>query len=181
MLYITLVDLLLDLQCLSVRIYSAAAACLQFMYGDVHINHLSFFFFKGEYETIAYDQETRLSNKHRLVLFHQLCDFAVRWRDIGAYLGFRRGELDTIEGEASLLIDAPKSWLQLLLYEWLTWAPGDDRGSTRYATLEGLKAALINCDLRSIGEDIQVNIEVDLGAVQRLAGKNQVDNASVFL
>ena len=148
----------------------SVSSCMLIIYGDVHIKPFSIFF-KGEYETASYDQETRLSNKHLSRLFHQLRNQATRWRDIGVNLGFRRDELETIQSSLFHLQGAPESWLMVLLEEWLKWAPGDDRGSTRYATLEGLQATLVKCGLGAIAQYIQ-DVEVNFGAVQQFAGKN---------
>ena len=39
-------------------------------------------------------------------------------------------------------MNSPVSWLSAMLSQWLQWAPGDSQGSTSFATLEDLKAAL---------------------------------------
>ena len=42
-----------------------------------------------------------------------------------------------------------------MLNAWCQWAPGDARGSTSYATLEGLKAALVMCGLEITANDLR--------------------------
>ena len=61
---------------------------------------------------------------------------------IGIHLGFREGELDNIQGAPLLLQEAPVSWLCKMRFQWLEWAPQDNRGSTNYVNLNSLKAAL---------------------------------------
>lgn len=67
---------------------------------------------------------------------------STEWKSIAIYLGFTGGELKIIEAKPLLLTSAPTSWLNDMLYEWLQWAPGDVRGSSKFATLEGLRVAL---------------------------------------
>ena len=43
-----------------------------------------------------------------------------------------------------------------MLAQWLQWAPGDSRGSTSFATLEDLKAALNQAGLGAIAYDLKV-------------------------
>ena len=76
------------------------------------------------------------------MLLEQLQIHSAKWREIGSYLGFRPSELDEIQARLLLLNGAPTSWLSAVLADWLQWAPGDSRGSTSFATLEDLKAAL---------------------------------------
>ena len=85
---------------------------------------------------------TRLSESNHLVLYTKLKEHSAKWRDIGLHLGFRPSELDVIHAKPLLLSDAPNSWLEAILSQWLQWAPGDQRGSTSYATLEQLIDAL---------------------------------------
>ena len=41
-----------------------------------------------------------------------------------------------------------------MLNAWYQWAPGDGRGSTSFATLEDLKAALVKCGLEITANDL---------------------------
>lgn len=41
----------------------------------------------------------------------------------------------------------PVSWLRIMFTEWCEWASGDSRGSTKYATLENLKFAVMRAGL----------------------------------
>ena len=56
----------------------------------------------------------------------------------------------------TLMVDAPKSYLSELLSKWLEWAPGDGRGSKDFATLEGLKDALLKANLGATAHDLLV-------------------------
>ena len=67
---------------------------------------------------------------------------SAKWDDIGRYLGFIENELEIIRAKPLLLASAPDSWLNEMLSEWLQWAPGDARNSTKIATLEGLRNTL---------------------------------------
>ena len=95
-----------------------------------------------DHTTQDIEQDIQCNHTHHAELLHQLTDYAMKWRLIGIHLGFRDGELDNIEGAPLLLQEAPVSWLCKMLSLWLEWAPGDSRGSTQYATLNALKAAL---------------------------------------
>ena len=108
---------------------------------------------------MSYQQEsTRLSDHHMSSLLHQLSEHAVKWREIGTYLGFRPGELDNICGHALRM--SPTDWLQEMLAQWLQWAPADGRGSNNFATLEDLKTALYQAGLGATAHDL--NIESDM-------------------
>ena len=75
------------------------------------------------------------------MLFRQLKTHDTKWREIGLSLGFRPSELNGVQAKPSLMLEAPKSWLEAMLAQWLQWAPGDSRGSTSF-TLEALKHAV---------------------------------------
>lgn len=52
----------------------------------------------------------------------ELCgDYAFRWNDIGLQLGFLNPQLHVIQSNPLLLINAPKSYLQELLSQWVQW------------------------------------------------------------
>ena len=86
----------------------------------------------------AEPKERKLSENNHPVLYRKLKEHSAKWREFGIHLGFRPSELDVIEARPLLLNNAPKSWLGAMLSEWLQWTPGDQRGSTSYATLEQL-------------------------------------------
>ena len=90
------------------------------------------------------------------VLLKQLQAHSAKWREIGSFLGFFPGELGNIEARPSLLSGAPRSWLSAMLTDWLQWAPGDGRGSTSFATLESLKAALNQAGLGAIAHYLEI-------------------------
>ena len=100
-------------------------------------------------------EKCKLSESHLPELLSKLNDHASGWRDIGMYLGFRRGELDNIEGKPSLHSRGPKAWLREMLNDWLEWAPGDSRGSDAFASIESLKCALDKSGLAQTALDIQ--------------------------
>ena len=86
--------------------------------------------------------DKHLTDHHLSALVSALNNHAFKWKEIGTHLGFLSGELANIAGKPLLLNDAPQSWLQAMLSEWLQWAPGDSRGSQSYSTIEMLKSAL---------------------------------------
>ena len=101
-------------------------------------------------------QIKRLTDNHHSVLLKQLTKHAAVWRDIGTYLGFTQGQLDNIQANQFLATNSPVSWFSSMLAQWLQWAPGDSRGSTSFATLEDLKAALNQAGLGATAHDLGV-------------------------
>ena len=101
-------------------------------------------------------QVQKLDENHHAVLLKQLTKHAVSWREIGTHLGFTQDQLETIQAKPLLLSGAPTSWLSKMLAEWLQFAPGDSRGSTSFATLEGLRTALNKAGLGATAHDINV-------------------------
>ena len=99
---------------------------------------------------------TRLAEDHHAVLFKQLQRYAAKWKEIGISLGFFPGELNNIQAKALLLENSPTSWLSELLAQWLQWAPGDSRGSNKFATLEELKSALRKTGLGATAHDLGI-------------------------
>ena len=68
-------------------------------------------------------------------------------------MGFLEGELKNIESDVKLMTQSPpKSWLREMLSQWLQWAPGDNRGSSGFATKESLRSALLNVDLGQLAQ-----------------------------
>ena len=90
-------------------------------------------------------------------LFGTLSKHSAQWREIGLHLGFHPGKLDDIQARPLLLNNAPKSWLEAMLSEWLQWAPGDSRGSKRYATLNSLRKALVMSGLREAAQTLNIH------------------------
>ena len=99
---------------------------------------------------------TRLNSDHHTSLLQQLEKHASRWRDIGTKLGFKPGEIENIQDNLTLILNAPTSYLSELLSKWLVWAPGDGRGSKDFATLEGLKDALRQANLGATAHDLHL-------------------------
>ena len=91
-------------------------------------------------------------------MYEKLTEYSAKWREIGTHLGLRPTELDKIHARPLLLSDAPNSWLNTMLAEWLQWAPGDRRGSTNCATLEGLRDALNKAELSEAAQSITAEI-----------------------
>lgn len=71
-----------------------------------------------------------------------LSGYSSHWKEIGIHLGFHMSELDQIEAQPLLLSNAPSSYLRMMLSHWLQWGPGDERGSSGFATMETLCNAL---------------------------------------
>ena len=112
------------------------------------IDNVESFALRANYEGVHagahghYEHEDQCNTLHHALLLSQLTDHAAKWRDIGTHLGFRQGELDTIESKPGLQHGAPKSLLSAMLTDWLEWVPGDHRGSDQVATLGSLKHAV---------------------------------------
>ena len=75
---------------------------------------------------------------------------------IGTNLGFRPGELDVIQMNPALMTNAPMSYLNQLLTNWLQWAPRDGRGSKNSATLGALQAATRKAGLGRVAAQLTV-------------------------
>ena len=105
---------------------------------------------------VAKYDKTRLSDKHLPTLLKQLTEHAAKWRAIGGGLRFTSGELDNIQARPKLFDTAPTSWLSAMLAEWLQWAPGDNRESKDFATLEALVLALKEANLAAVASDLQI-------------------------
>ena len=105
---------------------------------------------------VAKSDKTRLSDKHLPTILKQLTEHAAKWRAIGGGLRFTSGELDNIQARPKLFDTAPTSWLSAMLAEWLQWAPGDNRESKDFATLEALVLALKEANLAAAASDLQI-------------------------
>ena len=64
-----------------------------------------------------------LSEKDHTDIYSKLQSQAFKWRDIGRGLGFLEDELKVIENAPALLMQAPKSYLRVMLTQWLQWGP----------------------------------------------------------
>ena len=109
---------------------------------------------KSAYPSNTVDK--RLTYCHLSVLVSALKNHALDWRVIGTHLGFQPGELANIAGRPMLFNDAPQSWLQAMLSEWLQWAPGDSRGSLSFASFKMLKSALNKSGLAATAYDLSL-------------------------
>ena len=99
-----------------------------------------------------------LKKYHHSILFSQLNRHASKWKEIGIYLGFLNDELDIIVAKPSLYHEGTKGFLCEMLSEWLEWAPGDQRGSKEYATLEALKRAVSSAGLGVTATDLTISV-----------------------
>jgi hypothetical protein len=99
-------------------------------------------------------KERRCTQEHDSNIFWCLEQFASKWREIGTGLQFTHYELDNIQNKPLLLGTAPASWLKEMISKWLQWAPGDNRGSTNYATVESLIIALVKAGLAAAADDL---------------------------
>ena len=108
------------------------------------------------HSTCLQQLHTRLTNIHIASLLQQISSHAAKWRGIGICLGFTANELDTIQSKPALFTEAPSSWLQEMLAQWLQWAPGDSRGSTSFATLENLRTALSQAGLGAAAHGLRI-------------------------
>ena len=96
---------------------------------------------------------SRFDEHDHASLYLKLLLHADKWRDIGKALGFLEGELKNIQSDVILMTQSPpKSWLREMLSQWLQWAPGDNRGSSSFATKESLRSALLNVDLGQLAQ-----------------------------
>ena len=108
---------------------------------------------------------TRLKKQHLTLLYGQLSGHASKWRDIGIYLKFLSNELDIIEAKPSLYHEGTKGFLREMISEWLEWAPGDQRGSEQYATLEALKIAVSSAGLGTSAADLTITVATTNSAI----------------
>ena len=83
-----------------------------------------------------------LKKCHGPFIISQLSNCAAKWREIGTFLEFHQDELDIIQATSMLQSGAPHTWLSTLISKWIERAPGDSRGSIKYANLQDLKSAV---------------------------------------
>ena len=98
-----------------------------------------------------------LTDCHLSALVSALKSHASKWMEIGTYLGFQQGDLLNITANPLFLTNAPRSWLQAMLSEWLQRAPGDSRGSPSFTSL---KSALNKSDLASAASDLSIQLKL---------------------
>ena len=105
------------------------------------------------------ESNTKLEKHHHTLLFGQLSGCAFKWTEIGIHLGFLSNELKNIAAEPSLHHEGTKGFLREMLSQWLEWAPGDQRGSKEYGTLEALKRAVSKAGLGATADDLTISAE----------------------
>ena len=115
----------------------------------------------------------RLNKYHYSFLIQQLNSCAAKWREIGTHLRFQPKELDNIEAKPLSLTTAPKSWLSAMISDWMEWAPRDSRGSTRYANLEDLKAAVSKAGFGVVAEELSLPQETAAGESDQSTDKGR--------
>ena len=99
--------------------------------------------------------ETLLSDDDLPVLLDQLNVHASKWRMIGTNLGFRTAELDGIQSKPTLIPEAPASYLNEVLTQWLQWAP-DPASKRNFATLEALQSAVRRAGLARVAATLKI-------------------------
>ena len=109
-------------------------------------------------ETVK-EPDVQCSSSHHALLLTQLSKHAAKWRNIGTHLGFCQEKLDNIQHAPLLLGGAPESWLGAMLSMWLEWVPGDQRGSTQYATLANLKSAVVKSGLGKTAQELTLQVK----------------------
>ena len=88
-----------------------------------------------------------------------------KWRDLGSALEFSKEELENVDCDykdhsqkkskkKSTSKNPLEDQLYTLLSHWLQRHPGDERGSTSFATYTQLKTALINAGLGAVARDL---------------------------
>jgi hypothetical protein len=83
---------------------------------------------------------TRLEASDYGCLCEKLRPCAAKWKHIAQSLRFTYSEVSNIESNPRNM--ELTSCLDNVIGVWLQWAPGDDRGSKDYATLEHLQIAV---------------------------------------
>ena len=102
---------------------------------------------QSQIEDLHEKMSNKLTDHNHSILFEILVKQSSKWRDIGTHLGFLPNELDNIQARPALFCNPPNDWLNAMIQEWLQWAPGDSRGSTKSATLIDLMTALNKAEL----------------------------------
>lgn len=103
--------------------------------------------------------EVKLDKHHHVVLFRLLSKHSSKWRLIGCYLGFLPEELNIIGAKPHLYHEGPTGFMYEMLSEWLEWTPGDQRGSTQYATLEALNMTISDAGLGATAAELITSIK----------------------
>ena len=98
----------------------------------------------------------QLSKQDLTSVTEKLAPYSYKWRKIGEGLCFTADELNNIEAKPNLNTEAPSSYLSAMLSDWWHWAPGDSRGSTSYATLESLRAAVDKAGLGRTAQSLDL-------------------------
>ena len=109
-----------------------------------------------EFKSVSFP-DPRLSQSDLNEIVSLLKECSYKWREIGASLGFRSEELNSISERPSLYFSSPDSYLRELLSQWLDWpTPYHPDPPTWEILLQALKRA----DLKELAE--RVNKEVGI-------------------
>ena len=81
---------------------------------------------------------------------------ASHWSNVALQLGFTVSELKSLFRAIGIGIacDNVSRAIDEIMTMWVLWHPGDERGSTGYPRYSHLKQALLNTDLKSVGENL---------------------------
>ena len=86
-----------------------------------------------------------------------ICERYYKWKDLGYALEFSNEELHGCNFDYDYIeetLEPSENELYNLLSHWLQRHPGDERGSTGFATYTQLKTALINAGLGAVARDL---------------------------
>ena len=103
------------------------------------------------------EEDVVLDDSHFSDIYSQLKKCSVKWKEIGIYLGFSPGELDTIGANQNA--EGVQGYLHIMLSKWFEWAPGDHRGSKQVATLGVLKEAVRRAEYGRTANSLSVTKE----------------------
>ena len=117
-----------------------------------------------------------LKKCHIPSIIRQLSNCAAKWREIGTFLEFHQDELDIIQANSMLQSGSPHTWLSTLISKWIEWAPGDSRGSTKYANLQDLKSAISKAGYGVIAEQLSLEPEMVVETDQSSGNKRKSIN-----
>jgi hypothetical protein len=115
---------------------------------------------------------TRLEPCHYGILCEKFRSCAFKWKEIAQSLQFKYPEIEEIATHRS---GQPSSCLSDVIGKWLEWAPGDNRGSSEYATREQLLVAVEKAGFGRLASEVtldpgmSVYLSVCMSACQKLS------------
>ena len=117
-----------------------------------------------------------LTKKDIVNLLHLLQYYSFKWKEIGLSLGFITPELNVISSMPLLRMDAPTSYLQELLSQWVQWPTASH--PTR-PTLESFCAALQSPLVHLSSLSDRVNKEMRQGMSVALCEEKKISNCYI--